>query len=277
MIPHCEKANTRSYYIQIAISIIVTGGLTVPIKDVTAFSGGSFLQTLSRGLRVLEVIGELDRAPTAHEIAALCELPRPVTYRILATLKAHKMIRVDSNGQYRLGYALVTLSRKVDTSFRREAQALLAQFAVALGATVYIGAEDQDELVCIVSAEPSKSGLRVRWREGLRRPMGVGASSVAILASRPPKDQESETVTRARARGYATSTSEVEEGVRATAVPIFASDGTCTLSLAVLQPEGAKPLGGAEIQVLKGFASQVADLLRYTTPSDFDEPHPIRS
>lgn len=247
----------------------------MPIKDVTAFSGGNFLQTLSRGLRVLEVIGELDRAPTAHEIASLCELPRPVTYRLLATLKAHRMIRVDSNGQYRLGYALLTLSRKVDTSFRREAQALLPRFAVALGATVFIGAEDQDELVCIVSAEPREPGTRVRWREGLRRPMGIGGASAAILATRPPRDQESETVTQARKRGYATSTSEVEEGVRATAVPILASDGTCTLSLTVLQPEGSKPLGGAEIQVLKGFASQVAGLLSFTTPSGFEEPHLI--
>lgn len=231
-----------------------------------ALSGGSYLQTLSRGIRVLEHLGSLDAPPTATQIAAACDLPKPVIYRLLTTLKAHNLIRVDGGGRYALGYSLISLARKVDIDFRNAARDLCAQVATELNATTFIWAQDGDQLVCTVSIEPARSGTHVRWREGMRQPLKAGASSAAILSTRPSEPGETETVSRARERGYATSTSEVESGIHATAVPIL-EKGECRMCVAVLTPESAPPLTTPEVTILKEAASRLSRLAAIATPN----------
>src|SRR5690625_168127 len=134
------------------------------------FRGGNFLQTLSRGLRVLEVLGDVARPLQPNEIAEALGVPRPAAYRLLTTLRAHKMVTPAPGGGYVLGYGIITLARQVDRDFRHQIRRLLPRLSNELSATISVGVEEGDDLVCIAAAEPSGPGTHVRWMEGLRHP-----------------------------------------------------------------------------------------------------------
>jgi DNA-binding IclR family transcriptional regulator len=221
-------------------------------------SGGSYLQTLSRGLHVLDILAALNTAPTAAEIAKLAGLPMPVTYRVLVTLRAHKMVRVDNDGRYTLGYGLISLGRNVDADFRLRTHEVLSSLAQHLGVTVFIGAEDGEDFVTISSAEPTRLGTHVRWRDGLRHRMGSGAGSAAILAARDGAAGSASI--DCISRRYTTSASEIEPGIQATAFPVVLQDGSCTMSLVTLQPEDTRPFGTDQLDALRKASRAIAEV-----------------
>ena len=62
--------------------------------------GAGDLATLSRGLRVLETLAETSEEQTASEFSRAVGLPRPVLYRLLATMVAHRLVRRGPQGGY---------------------------------------------------------------------------------------------------------------------------------------------------------------------------------
>ena len=81
-----------------------------------------------------------------------------------------------------------------------------------------------EALVALV-VEPRATDMHITYRAGLRHPLDVAASGIAILAGSPPLPGEREAVTVARERGWSRSTGELLQGTTGVGAPILAGEG----------------------------------------------------
>lgn len=180
----------------------------------------SIAQTMSRGIRIMEVLAEAHTSLSAQQLADSLGFERPVVYRLLRTLVAHKLVTSAKDGGYTLGVGLLALSRGVQQHLREIAFPHLVTLAEEANVTAYIGIREGDEVVCVATVEPRDSIVAVRFREGLRRPMSRGASAFAIRSSLPGRPDDPEEVVRARQLGYAVSSGAIEPGASAVSSPL---------------------------------------------------------
>lgn len=183
-------------------------------------AGGSYSQTLSRGLRVLEILAVQEKPMSVVEVAIALGVHRSVAYRLLRTCEEHRLVTAGVDGRYTLGLGLVTLARGVYRDETTAAFPVLTELAERVSATAFLGVADDDDVVCLVSVAPRRAMLHVAYRQGLRHPLDVGASGLAILAGRAPRPGERSEVAKARQRGYARSEREVERSTIGIAAPV---------------------------------------------------------
>lgn len=91
------------------VAVLTTTKKTVSATKTKGLQGsatpptrGAFVQSLSRGIAVLEIVASSTRNLTCREIAEIAGLDRTITHRILCTLKADGLVDVES-GRYSLG------------------------------------------------------------------------------------------------------------------------------------------------------------------------------
>lgn len=184
-------------------------------------------QTLSRGIRILEVLADARVPLTIDEIAARLEVHRSVAYRLLRTLEDHRLVGRDASGSVTLGARMAALAAGVAHDLQAEALPELTAIANELGMTCFLGVLDGDDCITLASIEPRHAIASVAQRPGARHPVTVGAPGKAILAQLTPSEWPTgieqtlrEEVERARTRGYATSHDEVIPTVQSVAVPL---------------------------------------------------------
>jgi DNA-binding IclR family transcriptional regulator len=184
-------------------------------------------QTLSRGIRILEVLADAREPLTIDELAARLAVHRSVAYRLLRTLEDHGLVTRDPAGRVQLGARLAALAAGVAHDLQAEALPELTAVANDLGMTSFLVVLDHDECVTLSSVEPRHAVNSVAQRPGTRHPVTRGAPGKAILAITPESSWPSavepvlaEEIRDAAARGYATSHDEVIPSVRAVAVPL---------------------------------------------------------
>lgn len=179
------------------------------------------LQTLDRGVRVLELLAEAPGPLSIARIAAELGVHRSIAYRLLRTLEHHRLVRRDENAGYRLGVGLAVLARTVDASLRSAALPELTELAGDLGMTAFLVVRDGDDAVTLHSVEPRQSRVHVAYRPGVRHPVERGAPGVALLAGGPARPGERAEVDAARRRGWAWSRGEVLAGMSAVSSPVL--------------------------------------------------------
>jgi len=184
-------------------------------------------QTLSRGIRILEVLADARVPLTIDEIAARLEVHRSVAYRLLRTLEDHRLVGRDASGSVSLGARMAALAAGVAHDLQAEALPELTAIANELGMTCFLGVLDGDDCITLASIEPRHAIASVAQRPGARHPVTVGAPGKAILVQLTPAEWPAGVeqhlqaeVERARARGYATSHDEVIPTVQSVAVPL---------------------------------------------------------
>ena len=223
-------------------------------------------QTLSRGIRILEVLADARVPLTIDEIAARLEVHRSVAYRLLRTLEDHRLVGRDASGSVTLGARMAALAAGVAHDLQAEALPELTAIANELGMTCFLGVLDGDDCITLASIEPRHAIASVAQRPGARHPVTVGAPGKAILAQLRPSEWPTgieqtlrEEVERARTRGYATSHDEVIPTVQSVAVPL-ALRGQRPAAIAVVHV--ATDLEDAEIAArLQRSASAIRDAL----------------
>ncbi|QKJ20100.1 IclR family transcriptional regulator [Microbacterium hominis] len=184
-------------------------------------------QTLSRGIRILEILADA-RGPLAiDEIARRLGVHRSVAYRLLRTLEDHGLIERDSAGLVELGARLAALAAGVAHDLQAEALPELTAVANELGMTCFLSVLDHEECVTLASVEPRHAVNAVAQRPGTRHPVTRGAPGKAILSllAEPawPDGMDArlrDEVRAAAARRFATSHDEVIPTLRAVAVPL---------------------------------------------------------
>ena len=89
----------------------------------------STLQTLSRGLQVLEIISRSGTGMSIADIARALGVHRAIAYRLVTTLEEHLLVARDSEGRIRLGGGIVALAQKYQPQLRAAALPVLRTLA----------------------------------------------------------------------------------------------------------------------------------------------------
>ena len=150
-------------------------------------------QTLSRGIRILEVLADAREPLTIDEIARRLDVHRSVAYRLLRTLEDHGLIARDGNGRIALGARMAALAAGVAHDLQAEALPELTDVANELGMTCFLTVLDHDECVTLASVEPRHAVASVAQRPGTRHPSPLRAAS---------RRHRRATMRRARATGW---------------------------------------------------------------------------
>ena len=166
-------------------------------------------QTLSRGLRVLETLAETSEEQTASELSRAVGLPRPVLYRLLATMVAHRLVRRGPQGGYVVALGVLELGRHVLPALGMDAHAVLRQLAEESGAAAHLAVAEGEESVAVAVVEPRSATYHLAYRVGSRLPVSQGALGRAILAGRDGRSE------------LCTSTGEVIPGTSGAALPVL--------------------------------------------------------
>lgn len=185
-------------------------------------------QTLSRGIRILEVLAEADGPMFTADIAAALGVHRSIAYRLLRTLEDHGLVAKTLSGAIEPGASLAALARSVSRDLQRAALPELTAIANDLGMTSFVAVRDRGEVVTLVSVEPRHARAAVAQRPGTRHSLVMGAPGVAIRAQLPALEREAIEPDESRvsaliASGHATSQDEVIPGLSAVAVPLQAA------------------------------------------------------
>jgi DNA-binding IclR family transcriptional regulator len=217
------------------------------------------LQTLDRAVGALKVLGAVgEEGMRLVDLQQALGLTKPTAHRLLAALAGHGLVELDPVGRrYRLGQELAILGRSASGGLQ-ELGRLLGQSASVLaeetGDTVFVCARSGFEAVCIdrrTGAYPIKV---LTVEVGTRRPLGVGAGGLAILAALPSAEstgivetvaerlaehgrasagQVRHAVREARRIGYSVSRGFVSDCVRAVGVAVRDRAGQPVASLGV--------------------------------------------
>ncbi|RSN45708.1 ArsR family transcriptional regulator [Amycolatopsis sp. WAC 04197] len=176
-------------------------------------------QTLSRGIRVLEVLADAQEPLSVDRIAERLEVHRSIAYRLIRTLEEHGLLTREPAGKYELGARLAALAAGIKHDLQAAALPELTAVANELGMTCFVAVMDREECVTLVSVEPRHAVASVAQRPGSRHPFTAGAPGRAILSQLPEGDRPAD-VREVVDRGYADSHGEVIENLSSVAVPL---------------------------------------------------------
>lgn len=209
-------------------------------------------QTLARGLRALELIGDAPAPMSVAQLAEAIGIHRSMAYRLIATLEAHGFAARTPSGELELGARLVALARGVARDLQAAAAPELERVAEELQLTSFLVTYDGEAAVTLLSAQPRDLDAMVVQRPGSRHSIDVGAPGRVIRSQLDP-------ATYPPAR-YEVSQSEVIEGLTSIAVPISLPQGR-PAALAALSV--ARPVAEEEIvERLVTTARRIAERVR---------------
>lgn len=167
----------------------LAGDIEVAVTEPAGLDG---TQAIRRAVTILKIIASGGRAGvTLSHVSKTLQLPRSTTHRILKCLAAEGLIDQDPTQHgYSVGHLAYELGLAVVRDFHGTTQwsALVDTVAQRTRHTAYLLARSGTDAVCVHKAE-SRGALRVVPVDvGQRRPLGVGAGALALLASFEPAD-----------------------------------------------------------------------------------------
>jgi DNA-binding IclR family transcriptional regulator len=199
----------------------------------------SEIQSLARGLQVLQIMADSGDGIGVTELADQLEVNKATASRLVHTLLAYGFVEQASDGRrYQLGPVLVQLSRSVINRMplRETAKPYLHQMVKRTGECAHLAIYAQSQALYIDQVE-SDATLRVNAEVGQMAPLYCTALGKVLLAFGEypmPEDLEmrtaatiitreklAEEMEKVRRQGYAIDDEEYDEGVRCVAVPVF--------------------------------------------------------
>jgi DNA-binding IclR family transcriptional regulator len=205
---------------------------------------------------------EADRGLRLADVMQATGLNKTTTHRLLAGLAAHGLADQDSEtGRYFVGVRLIALASAAKRRFQLAPLVadILASLSRQTDDTVMLSARVGDEALCLECREGTFPIKVLTLRAGDRRPLGIGAPGVALLAFLPDAEidrvlganaaertefpfdeiQIRQMILEARKHGYAYNDVHVFKGMEtitdmaAVSVPICATNGTPVASLSI--------------------------------------------
>ncbi|MPZ46725.1 MAG: hypothetical protein GEV05_25750 [Betaproteobacteria bacterium] len=202
-------------------------------------------------------------------------LNRTTTYRLLKCLARQGAVRIESRGRYFLGPLLLELAIAARQNQRlKEMYApTLRRIAEATGDTVFLQLRSGIESVCIDRCLGTYPVQTLIVDVGTRRPLGVGAAGVAILAASPA--QESDRIIKANAASFlllGTSAATVSKAVRTgrergyVSAPVPGVPGVKAIALAIKDEEddvfAAIAVAGIDRRMTRTRQSELVNIVR---------------
>jgi DNA-binding IclR family transcriptional regulator len=178
--------------------------------------------TLERGLLVLRVLGDHPEGMTVSQLALAMGTHRAGIYRLLGPHLDQRLVWRAPDGRYQLGAGLIELASRVQPRLQEVAAPLLQSLADELDATAALTVRDGEDAAIVVDVRsPRDADLHIAYRPGLRHPISVAASGIAILAGGDARPSERSEVSLARDRGWSASTGELLPGASGVAAPVM--------------------------------------------------------
>lgn len=225
------------------------------------------VQTIARVSHVLKALSEgTSGGMRLSDVAGHIGLGKTTALRLLKALTEVGYVEYDESTKlYRLGYCLFNLG----TSARRFhiielARPGLTRLAAATGDTVFLSLRDGQQAQCVHRQTGSYPIRTLTLSVGDRRPLGVGAGSLALLAfesdaeidriltaSRDARRSYSSfedahlraMIAETRAQGYSFNDGRIVSAMNAVGVPVLDQAGrvACALSIAAIRERMEKP------------------------------------
>lgn len=149
-------------------------------------------QSIERSLMLLREIAAHNRSGSRLlDLATRTGLQRPTVHRMLKCLAAENMVQQDSDShRYFLGSMVFELGLTAAPRFnlREICHPALTRIAEATGDTVFLTQRSGLDAVCLDRREGTFPIKTFTLEIGMRRPLGVGIGSLAILSQLPEED-----------------------------------------------------------------------------------------
>jgi IclR family KDG regulon transcriptional repressor len=212
------------------------------------------MQTLARGLRILDLIANADRALGVTEIAHLLDLDKSSVSRLVKTLVNYDYVQPDSGSR---GYVLGKRVRQMSWHYlnrmpvREKAKPYLYHLVERTGECAHTAVYSEGKALMIDDVE-AEASLRVVGGIGRLIPLHCTAVGKALLAfsdlpvparleaetARTIVDHETllEHLAIIQAQGYALDDEEHQEGVRCMAAPVYDYMGGVIAAIGISGP-----------------------------------------
>jgi len=226
-----------------------------PEKQSLSFRKGA--QSLQRAIALLRIVGRHnDHGIALSQIAREADLHVATTHRLLSVLAQEDFITYNrASKKYHLGLELHILAGSAHQfTIRQRFRIALEKIAYETGDTVFLLIRSGNDALCIDRVE-GKFPIRIIAIDiGIRRPLGIGAGSLALIAFLPPDQMESILAANARRFcqyknltiedirflasvsrrvGYVVSEGLFHEGVISMGIPIFDKKGEIIAAITV--------------------------------------------
>ena len=219
---------------------------------------GDKIQSVGRALETLEIIAE-EGEMGVTDLGRRLGVHKATASRLASTLAEHGLIERDPRtDRYRLGFTLIYLAGAAmsDLDLVTTGRPIVQELAAQTRETVNLGVAHADSVVCIDQATGTSAIVSVSW-VGRRTPLHctsngkvllawMGEPEVKRLLAGPLEARTARTIidpkalmadlAEVRARGYAQTIEELEEGLNAVAAPVRRADGEVVAALTVSGP-----------------------------------------
>lgn len=245
------------------------------------------LQSLERGLAVIQVFSATDPALTLSDVARMTGITRATARRILLTLEELGYVRSDGR-LFSLTPRVLSLGWAYLSSLNiwEAAQPLMEELAEQTGESCSIGTLDLPDVVYVAEVQ-SRRLVNVVVGPGMRLPVHATCTGRVLLAGLPEPELDaflegatlerftSHTITDAgrlgkavatvRTQGWTLSDQELEVGLRSVAAPITGRDGRTVAAMNVFGAASRVSAGELKdrvLPVLLDTAEQISMSLR---------------
>jgi IclR family acetate operon transcriptional repressor len=216
------------------------------------------LGSVTRAIRCLELIAEAGELGVS-ELGRRLGVHKATASRLAATLAERGLLERDPlTERYRLGFGLIRLAGAAMSGLDliRTARPLMEDLADVTRETVNLGVLSGSDVIYVDQVTGARSIVSVSW-VGRRTPLHCSASGKVLLAFAPGSERERllaqplERLTprtivdvgelrtqldETRARGYAVTVEELEEGLNAVAAPLRQAGGEVVAALSLSGP-----------------------------------------
>jgi DNA-binding IclR family transcriptional regulator len=221
---------------------------------------GPVIQSLQRGLSILEIIGRNPGGVTMAEVSRHIGLHTSTTFHLLRTLTALGYLTQDeATRQYRVGPKVFQLAASAwgEVEIVNLATPILADMAQQTGETSHLAIFERGEAIVITKIDGS-SPVRLTERVGYPRPAHCTAIGKVLLAHLPEAELKAfldsnelrpltpKTITaaplleqelaRVRKQGYAFDDEEFTQGIRCIAAPVRNFTGQTMAAIGISGP-----------------------------------------
>lgn len=255
------------------------------------------VQTLDRSVELLRLLAVA--GPDGCRLVELQRetgLSRPTVHRLLKSMMGHALVeQLEESRRYSLGPEIAVLgwlsSRRLG-ELKRRCEEDMAALAASTGEAAFLVVPTGRETVCIDRQLGAGQTTAFTIDVGVRAPLGIGATGIALLAAMPPPQAEKiveasrqtlahypaslpvirAAVTDARRSGFALSDGTVLRGVRGVAMTVRNGSGRVVASVGVAS-SCARMADRRIPELLKLLRSRVRQIERRIAPAEGRAAH----
>jgi DNA-binding IclR family transcriptional regulator len=252
-----------------------------------------FIQSLDRGLVILQLVARSRHPVSLGELAEILEIDRSSAFRLAHTLRRRGFLSSPPGRKdYVLGSSMWTLSRQYDWSnmLIKVADPELKQLATQINETAHLAIREGKSALFIDSAHATHV-IAVAGQTGELVPLHCTAHGKALIADADERELHSQfgagplqmytktTITTIkglakecaaiRERGYATDESEYTSEMRCVAAPIRVGDDIVgSIGISAPSARFAKSLYNDYGTKIRNVAMRIGDALNQNNPKD---------